>query len=98
MYYILVHIVACLEMLGELMVLVVRTTVHVFLQMCMYCLEKRCVLMIGDYLFDYFLVLLEVFGTLLVGLIWGLLFSNFGKILEIHLFMKKIYVFCKIVR
>ena len=54
-------------MLGELLVLVVRTIVSVFLQMFMDCLEKRCVLMIGSYLFDYLLVLLEVLGTLLVG-------------------------------
>ena len=54
-------------MLGELLVLVVRTIVRVFLQMCMDCLRKRCVLMIGGYLFDYLLVLLEVLGTLLVG-------------------------------
>ena len=54
-------------MLGELLALVVRTIVRDFLQMCMECLEKRCVLMIGDLLFDYLLVLLEVLGTLLVG-------------------------------
>ena len=56
-----------LEVLGELLVLLVRTIVRVFLQMCMDCLEKRCVLMIWGYLFDYFLVLLEVLGMLLVG-------------------------------
>ena len=53
-------------MLDELMVLVVRTIVRVFLQMCMSCLEKRCVLMIGGSLFEYLLVLSEVLGTLLV--------------------------------
>ena len=63
----LVRIVVCLEMLGELLVLVVRKIVCVFLQMCMDCLEKKCVLMIGGYLFDYLLVLLEVFGIMLVG-------------------------------
>ena len=51
-------------MLGEL-VRVFR--VRVFLQMCMDCLEKRCVLMIGGYLFDYLLVLLEFLGILLLG-------------------------------
>ena len=50
-------------MLGELLVLVVRTIVRVFLQMCMDCLEKRFVLVIGVHLFEYFLVLLEVLGT-----------------------------------
>ena len=54
-------------MLGELLALVVRTIMRVFLQMYMDCLEKRCVLMIEDYLFVYLLVLLEVLGTLLVG-------------------------------
>ena len=43
----------CLEGFGELLVLVVRTIVRVFLQIYIGCLEKRCVLMIGDYLFDY---------------------------------------------
>ena len=40
---------------------------RVFLQTYMDCLEKRCVLMIGGYCFDYLLVLLEVLGILLVG-------------------------------
>ena len=40
---------------------------RVFLQVCMGCLEKRCVLMIERYLFEYSLVLSEVVGTLLVG-------------------------------
>ena len=53
--------------LGEVLTLVVRMNVHVFLQMYMDCLEKRCVLMIEDYLIMYLLVLLEVLGTLLVG-------------------------------
>ena len=35
-----------LDVLVELLVLVVRTIVRVFLQLCMACLEKRCVLMI----------------------------------------------------
>ena len=55
-----------LEVLGELLVLVVRTIVRFFLQMYMDCLEKRCVLMIEGFLFDYLLVLLEVLGMLLV--------------------------------
>ena len=49
-------------MLGELLLfLVVRTIVRVFLLSSMYmdCLEKRCVLMIGVFLFDFLLVLLE---------------------------------------
>ena len=54
-------------MLGDLLVLVVRTIVSVFLQKYMDCLEKICVLMIGGYLFDYLLVSLEVLGMLLVG-------------------------------
>ena len=53
-----VRIVVCLEMLVELLVLVNRTIVRVFLQMYMDCLEKKCVLMIGDCLFDFLLVLL----------------------------------------
>ena len=52
-YYIMVRIVVRLEMLGELLVLVVRTVVRVFLQNYMDCLEKRCVLMIGCCRFDY---------------------------------------------
>ena len=63
----LVRIVVCSVMLGELLALVVRTIVRVFLQMYMDCLEKRCVLLIEGYLFDHLLVLLEVLGTLLVG-------------------------------
>ena len=66
-FYQMVRIVDCLEMLVELLVLVNRTIVRVFLQMYMDCLEKKCVLMIGDCLFDYLLVLLEVLGMLLVG-------------------------------
>ena len=54
-------------MLGEILALVVRTIVSVFLQMYMDCPEKRCVLMIEGYLLKYLLVLLEVLGTLLVG-------------------------------
>ena len=57
-----------LEVLRELLVLVVRTLVRVFLQMCMDCLEKICVLMIEGYLFEYFLVLLKDLWTLLVGI------------------------------
>ena len=63
----MVRIAVRLAMLGERLVLVVRLVVRVFLQMYMGCLEKRCVLMIGDYLFEYLLVLLEVFGMLSVG-------------------------------
>ena len=66
-------------MLGDLLALVVRTIVCVFLQMCMDCLEKRCLLMIGGNLFDNFLVLLEFSGRCWWGLMWGLLISNFGK-------------------
>ena len=58
-------------MLGDLLVLMVRTIVHVFLQICMDCLEKRCVLMIEGFLFEYLLVLLENLGTLLVGIYVG---------------------------
>ena len=54
-------------MLGELLALVVRTIVRVFLQMYMNCLEKRCVLMIDGYLFEYLLVLLEVLWELVGG-------------------------------
>ena len=56
-------------MLGKLLVLVFRTIVRVFLQMCMDCLEKRCVLMVEGYLFVYLLVLLEELGTMLVGVV-----------------------------
>ena len=66
-YYILVRIVDRSVILGEVLALVVRIIVRVFLQMFMDCLDKRCVLMIEDYLFVYLLVLLEVLGTLLVG-------------------------------
>ena len=66
-YYILVHIVVRSAMLGELLVLLVRTIVRVCLQMYMDCLEKRCMLMIEGYLFEYLLILLEVLGMLSVG-------------------------------
>ena len=59
-YYILVRFVVRLEMLGELMVLVVRTTVRVFLQISMDYLEKRSVLMIGG-----------LFVWLFVGVVGG---------------------------
>ena len=75
----LIRIVLRSAMLGELLALVVRTIVRVFLQMCMGCLEKRCVLKIEGYLFEYLLVLLEVLGTLFLGLMWRLLISSFGK-------------------
>ena len=71
-FYILVRIVDSLKVLGDVLVLIVRTIVRVFLQMYMDCLEKRCVLMIEDYLFEYLLVLLEVLGTLLLGTDVGL--------------------------
>ena len=79
LYYILVRIVVRLEVLGDLLVLVVRTIVRVFLQMYMDCLENRYVLMFGGYLFDYLLVLLDVLGCCWWGLVWGLLISNFEK-------------------
>ena len=65
-YYILIGILVRLKMRGELMVIVVRRVVRVFLQQFMDCLEKRCVLMIGGCLFDYLLVLMEILGMLLV--------------------------------
>ena len=66
-YYLQVRIDVRSAMLGELMALVVRTIVRAFLQMYMDCLEKRCVLMIEGYLYEYLLVLLEVLGLLLMG-------------------------------
>ena len=60
-----------LEVRGELLVLVIRTIVRVFLQMCIDCLEKRCVLMIEGYLFEYLFLLMENLGTLLVGIDLG---------------------------
>ena len=86
----------CLARLGELLVLVVRTVEHVFLQMHFDCLEKRCVLMIGSYLVDYLLAFLEDLGMLLVGTGVGLLISNFGEVLKNWLFTKKFYVYCTI--
>ena len=56
----------------KLLVLVVGTIVRVSRQMCINCLEKRCVLIIGGYLFDCLLVLFKVSGTLLVGTDVGL--------------------------
>ena len=41
-------------MLGEVLALVVRIIVRVFVQTYMDCLEKRCVLMIEGYLFEFF--------------------------------------------
>ena len=76
----LARIVVRSVMLGELLALVVRTIVLVFLQMYMACLERRCVLMNEGYLIEHSLVLSEVLGILLVGTdMWGLLISNFGK-------------------
>ena len=83
-------------MLGELLALMVLTIVRVFPQMCMDCLEKRCVLMIEGYLFEYLLVLLEVIGTLLVGTDVGLLIRNFGKFWGNYLFKRKFCVFYSI--
>ena len=57
-FYILVRNVVRLEVLGEILFLVVRTIVRVFLQISMDCFEKRCVLMIEVYLFENLLVLL----------------------------------------
>ena len=71
-----------LEVLGKLLVLVVLTIVRVFLQMYMGCFEKRCVLIIGDYLFECLLVLLGVFGMLLVGTGVGVVDKQFWKIFE----------------
>ena len=34
---------------------------------CIWIVLKRCLMMIGGYLFDYLLVLLKVLGMLLVG-------------------------------
>ena len=65
-----------LEVLGELLVLVVLTIVRVLHQMYMGCLEKRCVLMIGDYFF------VGVVGGSLDVVVWGLLISNFGRSLR----------------
>ena len=67
-FYILVRNVVRLEVLGELLVLVARIIVRVFLQMYMDCLDKKFVWMIAGYLFEYLLVLLEDLGTLLVGI------------------------------
>ena len=77
-------------MLGELLVLVVRTIVRVFLQMFMDCFKKRCGLMIGGYLFEYLLVLLDVVGRCWWGLMWWLFISNFGK------FLGKLFIYEKI--
>ena len=65
-----------LEVLGDLLVLVVLTIVHVLHQMYMGCLEKRFVLMIGDYFF------VGVVGGSLDVVVWGLLISNFGSSLR----------------
>ena len=77
--YILVCKVIRLEVLGELLVLVVRIIVRVFLQMYMDGLEKKCVWMIAGYLFDYLLVFLEDLGTLLVGIDVGSVDYQFLK-------------------
>ena len=63
---------------GENLVLMVRIILRVFLQKYTDCLEKKCVLMIGD--FEYMLALLEVLGMLSVGTGVGLFISNFGRI------------------
>ena len=63
----LVRFVVRLEVRGERLVLVVQTIVRVFLQKYMDFLEKRCMLMIGGYSFEYLLALLEILGMLLVG-------------------------------
>ena len=49
----MVRTVVRLKVLDELLVLMVRTTVCVFLQKYRGCLEKRYVLMIEDYLVVY---------------------------------------------
>ena len=66
-YYILARFVVRSVMLGEILALVVRTIVRVFLEMYIDCLEKRCVLMVEGYLFEFLLVLSEVLGRFLVG-------------------------------
>ena len=50
------------------------------------------------YLFEYLLVLLEVFGCCWRGLVWGLLIRNFGKIFKDSFFVKKFYFYCCILR
>ena len=70
---------------------------RVFLQMCMDCLEKRCVLMIGGCLFDYLLVMLEFLGVLFVGTDVGVVDLQFWKDLNsIYLFTKKFCIYCNI--
>ena len=43
------------------------------------CLEKRCVLIIEGYLCEYLMVMLEVLGTLLVGIDVGVVDQHFWK-------------------
>ena len=77
----LVRIVVCLKVRGERLVLVVRIIVRVFLQKYMDCLEKKCVLMIGN--FEYFLASLEVLGMLSVGTGVGVIDEQFWKIFNV---------------
>ena len=64
-FYILVRIVVRSKMLGEQLVLMVRTIVRVFLQKYMDCLGKKCVWMIED--FGYLQLSLDFLGMLSVG-------------------------------
>ena len=47
---------------------------RVILQMCIDCLEKRCVLMIEGYLFECLLMFLEDLGSILVGIDVGVVY------------------------
>ena len=47
--YMLIRYLVLSKIRGEQLVLMVRILVLVFLQMFMGCLEKKCVLMIGDF-------------------------------------------------
>ena len=76
-YYRMVRIVLRLKVLDELLILMVRTIVRVFLQMYRGCLKKRCVVMIEDYLFVYLLVL-YVFDEL------------FKKVWEFYIYIVKL--------
>ena len=81
---------------GEQLVLRVQIIVHVFLQMYMGCLEKKCVLMIGG--FGYLLVLLDFLGKLLVGTCVRVVGYQFWKSFGIFFSMKKFYVYYSILQ
>ena len=91
-FYILVRIVVRLEMLGELLVLVVRTIVRVFFPMSVNCLENRCVLMIGVTCLTICWCCWRFLGRCWWGLMWGLLISNFGKFGKI-IYLRANFVF-----